>query len=81
MIFRVCEQDTTYVIEAPRGSKIITEVGRSAELALFEETPLGLVVERRLPSTVVVRAAQRGYLGLTIREARSPSGHPEVSRA
>ena len=52
--------------------------GRSEELVLFEERPGGMPVERRLPTSVMIEAARRGYMGLTIREVRGPWSHPEV---
>jgi hypothetical protein len=81
MIFRIYHEATMYVIEAPGGSRIVLEGGRSEELALFEEGPSGLPVERRLPRAVVIKAARRGYLGLSIRERRRPWMHPEVALA
>ena len=81
MIFRIYRQGTMYVIEAPRGSCVVHEGGRPEELVLFEERSNGMTVERRLPSSVVVEAARRGYLGLAIREVRSPWLHPEVNPA
>ncbi len=81
MIFRIYREGSMYVIEAPRGSRVVHEGGRCEELVLFEERSGGLTVERRLPPSVVVEAALREYLGLTIREVRSPWLHPEVDPA
>jgi hypothetical protein len=81
MIFRTYHDETMYVIEAPEGSRVVLDGSRSGELALFEEMPGGMLVERRLPPSVVVKAAHRGYLGLAIREERSPWMHPEVAPA
>jgi hypothetical protein len=81
MIFRIYHEGTMYVIEAPEGSKVVLEGGRSEELVLFEERSGGMFVERRLPHSVVINAARRRYLGLAIRQARSPWMHPEVALA
>ncbi len=81
MIFRIYREGSMHVIEAPGGSCVVHEGGRAEELVLFEEISGGLIVERRLPPSVVVEAARRGYLGLTIREVRSPWLHPEIDRA
>jgi hypothetical protein len=78
MIFRIFHEETAYVIEAPEGSRVVFEEGRSEELVVFEQMPGGLVVERRLPPSVVLNAARRGCLGLAIRQVRSPWMHPEV---
>ena len=79
MTFRIFQDDAMYVIEAPAGSKIVGEGDESPELTLFETLPGGGVVERRLPTTVVIKAARRGFLGLEIREDRDPWTHPEVA--
>lgn len=79
MIFRTHHEGTMYVIEAPEGSRVVIDGEGHGELALFQLTPTGTVVERRLPPSVVLKAAQRGFLGLEILEERSPSFHPEVA--
>jgi hypothetical protein len=78
MIFRTYHEETMYVVEAPEGSKVVHEDDRCGELVLFEEMPSGTSVERRLPPSVVIKAAHRGYLGLAILEERSPMMHPEA---
>ncbi len=77
MIFRTYHEETLYVIEAPAGSKLVCDDGGAEELVVFEAMPGGMVVERRLPPTVVIKAASRGSFGLVIREARRPM-HPEA---
>jgi hypothetical protein len=79
MIFRTYHEGTMYVVEAPEGSRVVSEGDGYGELALFEVMPGGTPVERRLPPSVVVKAAQRGYLGLEILEMRSPQAHPELA--
>ncbi|WP_435009407.1 hypothetical protein P12x_000660 [Tundrisphaera lichenicola] len=78
MIFRVYDEDLMYVIEAPEGSKVLARDEDADELALFEILPGGSTVERRLPGSVILKAARRGFLGLKIREVREPWPHPEV---
>jgi type IV secretory pathway protease TraF len=79
MIFRTYSHGTMYVIEAPTGSRMRVKEGRSDELVVYEKMAGGRWVQRRLPQSVVINAARRGYLGLAIREQRSASFHPEVS--
>jgi hypothetical protein len=79
MIFRTYHEGTMYVIEAPEGSSVVREGGRGEELVVFEAMPGGMLVERRLPASVAIKAAQRGSLGLAIRQRRSPWMHPEVA--
>jgi hypothetical protein len=79
MIFRTFHEETMYIIEAPAGSKLVVEEGRSEELVVFDEMPGGMLVERRLPHSVVVNAARRGCCGLSIRQERSPWTHPEAA--
>ena len=78
MIFRTYHEGTMYVIEAPEGSRVVAEGDRCGELALFEMMPGGTPVDARLPSSVVVKAADRGYLGLEILEQRSPKATPRA---
>jgi hypothetical protein len=78
MIFRTYHEETMYVIEAPEGSKMMVEEDRPDELVVFERMPGGMVVERRVPLCVVISAAHRGCLGLSIREQRKPRVHPEL---
>ena len=79
MQFRTFHGETMYVIEAPEGSRMAVDEGRSDELVVFEEMPGGLIIERRLPSSVVVSAARLGCFGMAIREQRKPWGHPELA--
>jgi hypothetical protein len=79
MIFRIYHEETMYVIEAPEGSKVVAEGDQSEELVLFEVMPGGTSVERRLPPSVVVKAAHRGSMGLAILQRRSPEPHPELA--
>ena len=80
MIFRTYHEETMYVIEAPEGSSVVVHADGAEELVVFEEMPRGMWVERRLPRSVVIKAARRACLGLVIREQRSPLPHPEVGR-
>ncbi len=78
MIFRTYHEEMLYVIEAPEGSRVALLDDQTEELVVFEEMPRGTRIERRLPLSVVVRAALRGSNGLMIRDRRNPVPHPEA---
>jgi hypothetical protein len=78
MIFRTHHKGLVYVIKAQAGSTVVQDSRGDRELVLFQVMPGGLTVERRLPASVVVLAAERGSMGLAILERRRPWSHPEV---
>jgi hypothetical protein len=78
MIVRAYADDLMYVIEAPADSKFAFDAEGVGELILLQELSNGSCVERRLPASVVVKAAHREFFGLRILDARSPMPHPEI---
>jgi hypothetical protein len=44
MIFRTYHEGTMYVVEAPEGSRVVSEGDGYGELALFEVMPVGTPV-------------------------------------
>ena len=81
MVFRFYDDGTMYVIQAPDGSRVVVEGDPRGELVVPEVLPGGRAVERRLPFSIVLKAARRGHLGLVIRQEREPRPHPEVEPA